>query len=290
MRDFYPNGFVPMSSGPALQAQPRLMEEFLMRTSPRVFANQVKVDPTGKGFTDNARLTQVLRVTFPVASPVALLLQGTVADSARFPRPSALSAVTINKGNPMAPLEGVGRFVVEWGSGEARGYLFTDFADGSLQLPSAIEVSVFAYVESGVSQYASAVAMPDAVLANPRATFTTDVVATSEVEVALDRRPFSRALTASFAATGVRDASVPIQLDVYARRKDSVVGHWAIPDPANVGMVAAPGPLVGVPFGGGVDHFRARFSGLPSAPDDDDDNPDVGALVGAASLVETIQV
>ena len=289
MRDFYPQGFVPLSSAPSLQAQPSLMEEFLMRAAPRVYANQVKVDQSGKPFTDTSRLIPVLRVTFPVPCPAAVLLHAKVADSSRFARRSSLSAEVINKGPAMGS-EGAGRFVVEWGSGEARGYLFTDLADGSVQLPSTIEVSVYAYVESGGSHHASAVVMPCVALPDPHATFTSDVITTGEDEFGIARQPFARAMTATFAATGSGDANVPVQLDVLTRRVDSVVGHWVLPDPSEMAVVSAPGPLVELPLGGGVDNFRMAFSGLPSPPDGGDDDPRVGALLGVGSLVQTIKV
>lgn len=139
MRDFFPNGFSPLSSGPRGRVAPSFMQEFLMHTSPKVFANHITVESTGLPFAEVLALRQVLQVTLPCPLPVCVVLEAQGAGGGRFERVSALPAEAVEFGE-LAPEAGAGRFIVEWGSGEARGHLFTDLACGSLALPSAIYV------------------------------------------------------------------------------------------------------------------------------------------------------
>lgn len=314
MRDFAPNGFMPLSSGPRLQARPSYLQEFLQRTSPRLYGATKELNPAGVPFSDRAPLTQLLQVTLPCPAPVAVMLHAQGNRRRRFEPPIATSAEVLRFGLQGEGRRG-GRFIVEWGVGEAHAHVFTDLTPGSLQIPSAIFVAVFAFLEAGDSAVVSASVMPDAVLSEARASYTSNVVTAFSTDIQLQRQAFARSFSVDFAINGnpstlanvvddvldelspevseVVDLAPEIRLDVLGNNENTTLARWTVPDTAQVNLESTPVPVSGVPLAGNLDNFTLRIGGLPNTPPvlrsriGEDPLP---AVFGAASFVQTIRI
>jgi len=142
------NQFTPLPSAGGVSAD-RLSfsEAFASHAPPGVLANEAPLAVDVNRFSPffgNALLTPVLQLTSQVPEPCALVLSAWIAENDRWRDVVRLPARAIK--DPTAvwtPWEG--RFAIEWGVGKTRNYLFTDFAPGSIQIPIASFVRVWAH-------------------------------------------------------------------------------------------------------------------------------------------------
>jgi hypothetical protein len=263
------------------------VELFASRVPPGVLANEVPVFakpvpwPAGFGvFSDPIPndLTQVIQLTLQVPQPIALVLGAWLPVPDRWRPATRIGAVNrITTGGTVLP---AGRFIVEWGTGSARNFVFLDLAPGSLQIPVAQFVRVYAYVFSPAPVpvlpflVAAASAYPGRQHPSPSATYTASVVqraASPAVDTSIFDflPPYCRTLTHSVAQTvSPPTAHSAVRLVDAASSASLMASVLAAPD-----LVPPFAPTVqAVPYAprtqvvpGGVGFYRISLASLVAA-------------------------
>jgi hypothetical protein len=256
------------------------MEWWMRGLQPVVMANEATLSVTSAApFTPSSPTVQVLQCTLPVPQPLTVILEPRTTEQQYSPI-EALPAEATGAFGEFALF--AGRYIVTWGMGQKGGFLFTDLAPGSIQLPATNYVSVRAFAQGAGSVLVGAAIMPGGVLPDGSTTYTRTIRTAVDVLVpGIPRVPFARELSAQFCVISTADNDYPsAELDVQAMRGGLVpTGRWRMPAPLVPNPQTMPQFLRYEPIAGSVTEFDVAISGIAG----------VAGVQATANVIQTVR-
>lgn len=255
------NRFRPLASAQDPRVRPTYAEQFVRDAPPKVISNEVLVPLQSNTFDPlaPADIVQVLQLALPVPMPVGVILGAYLNQDDRFRQPSRMNAENDTPGSVFE----AGRYIIEWGLGEARNYIFTDLAPGSIQIPACQFVNVSAH-SRGQAIIAGVTAMPGFSIGTPSATYTTIME-----RVSVDGsffgmlQPYCREVSAGFSAESAAGDDFPqAQLRVTLLNAFFDLNMYLIPAPIRPNGPTIPQPLEHVAVPGSADRFLLEMEDI----------------------------
>lgn len=274
------NRFRPLASAQDPSVRPTYTERFVLDVPPRVISNEESLPfQTAQRFdpdTPPTNIVQILQLALPVPMPVGVVLGAYDIQDDRFRHPARFDAESDTGG-----AEPEGRYIIEWGTGEARNHAFTDLAPGSLQIPAAQFVNISAHLYAGQT-IAGASAYPGALLGNASAYYSSmlrrqDADASTVTRI----QPFAREATGHVGVSGPASNNYAALQGVFELSRVLLVhAEYLIPAPIRANGYTRPQPFVSVPLPGAVDRCNYAIENV-SSPD--------GPVTATATFIQTIR-
>lgn len=269
-----------LSSGLSDVVRQSYVENFVSSVQPSVLANEIGVPNAPAHFSVSrpGELTRVLSLSLPIPMPVALVLNGWSVLKDRFRQAARLPAERTKSAGIVDVVE-TGRFIVEWGSGAAKNYLFTDFAPGSIQIPVTTSLNVYVHsrrdgaADGAIINFAQAQAYPGATHPRPHAVYTAQAVQMGgDPDLATPTTalpPYVRSVDASV-FTGESPASARANFELVGSL--GIAAIWVLNAPNRAAGAFVPTPFVvpheviGALVPSSAFAWRIQMRGLGAAP------------------------